>query len=54
MNDQPHRSLEVKHKDINHKSDLSMVVPTLIKYSAYVIIFFGFLYFLANFVFLKF
>lgn len=51
---EPHRTVEVEHKDVQHKSDSSMVASTFIKYAAYIIIFFGFLYFLVKYVFPKF
>ncbi|MEC0123617.1 hypothetical protein [Paenibacillus pabuli] len=51
---EPHKTVEVEHKDIQQKSDSSMVASTFIKYAAYVIIFFGFLYFLVKYVFPKF
>lgn len=54
MSDQLYRSLKVKNRDTDKKSNSGMLVSTLIKYAAYVFIFFGFLYFLANFVFPKF
>ncbi|WP_307217680.1 hypothetical protein [Paenibacillus tundrae] len=51
---EPHKTVEVEHKDIQQKSDSSMVAATFIKYAAYVLIFFGFLYFLVKYVFPKF
>jgi len=54
MMNEPHRTVEVEHKDVQHKSDSSMVASTFIKYAAYIIIFFGFLYFLVKYVFPKF
>lgn len=51
---EPHRTVEVEHKDVQHKSDSNMVASTFIKYAAYIIIFFGFLYFLVKYVFPKF
>lgn len=50
MNDRE-RNVEVERRDIQHKSDSSLVASTFIKYAAYVIIFFGFLYFLVRYVF---
>ncbi|MBP2000718.1 hypothetical protein J2Z69_001749 [Paenibacillus shirakamiensis] len=47
-------NVEVEHRDIQKKSDSSMVASTFIKYAAYIIIFFGFLYFLVKYVFPKF
>ncbi|OMC72563.1 hypothetical protein BK126_08270 [Paenibacillus sp. FSL H7-0326] len=46
-----HRNVEVEHKDVQKKSDSSLVASTFIKYAAYIILFFGFLYFLVKFVF---
>lgn len=51
---EPRKTVEVEHKDIQQKSDSSMVAATFIKYAAYVLIFFGFLYFLVKYVFPKF
>ncbi|WP_191089544.1 MULTISPECIES: hypothetical protein [Paenibacillus] len=48
------RSVEVEHREVQRKSDSSLVASTFIKYAAYVIIFFGFLYFLVRYVFPKF
>ncbi|MCM3127787.1 MULTISPECIES: hypothetical protein [unclassified Paenibacillus] len=45
------RNVEVEHKDVQKKSDSSLVASTFIKYAAYIILFFGFLYFLVKFVF---
>ncbi|WP_433945629.1 hypothetical protein [Paenibacillus sp. SN-8-1] len=47
-------NVEVERRDIQHKSDSSMVASTFIKYAAYIILFFGFLYFLVKYVFPKF
>lgn len=44
-------SVEVEKTNIQKKSDSSMVASTFIKYAAYIIIFFGFLYFLVQYVF---
>jgi hypothetical protein len=54
MMNEPHRTVEVEHKDVQYKSDSSKVASTFIKYAAYIIIFFGFLYFLVKYVFPKF
>jgi hypothetical protein len=51
---EPHKTVEVEHKDVQYKSDSSKVASTFIKYAAYIIIFFGFLYFLVKYVFPKF
>ncbi|WP_165442981.1 hypothetical protein [Senegalia massiliensis] len=42
---------EVKKKEVEKKHDSSKVQSTFIKYAAYIIIFFGFLYFLVRYVF---
>ncbi|MFP4976036.1 hypothetical protein ACE6ED_11575 [Paenibacillus sp. CN-4] len=44
-------SVEVEHREVQKKSDSSLVASTLIKYLAYIIIFFGLLYFLVRYVF---
>lgn len=48
-----HREIDVEHKSTNRevKHDSSMVASTFIKYAAYIIIFFGALYFLVRYVF---
>ncbi|MCM3785212.1 hypothetical protein M3231_19745 [Neobacillus mesonae] len=46
-----HRNVEVERKDVQKKSDSSLVASTFIKYVAYIVLFFGFLYFLVKFVF---
>lgn len=53
MNDST-RSVEVERTEVQKKSDSSMVASTFIKYGTYIIIFFGFLYFLVTYVFPKF
>lgn len=53
MNDST-RSVEVERTEVQKKSDPSMVASTFIKYGTYIIIFFGFLYFLVTYVFPKF
>ncbi|MEK4510435.1 hypothetical protein EJP82_16870 [Paenibacillus anaericanus] len=45
------RSVEVEHREVQKKSDSSVVASTFIKYAAYIIIFFGALYFLVKYVF---
>lgn len=50
MNDS-HQNVEVEHRDVQKKSDSSLVASTFIKYAAYIIIFFGLLYFLVKHVF---
>lgn len=45
------RNVEVERTEVSKHSDSSRVASTLIKYAAYIIIFFGFLYFLVRYVF---
>ncbi|MEK5252946.1 MULTISPECIES: hypothetical protein [Paenibacillus] len=45
------RSVEVEHTEVQRKSDSSVVASTFIKYAAYIIIFFGALFFLVKYVF---
>lgn len=45
------RNLEIEERHVEKKSDSSMVAATFIKYAAYIIIFFGALYFLVRYVF---
>lgn len=52
--DEPTRNIEVERTEVQKKTNSSMVASTFIKYAAYIIIFFGFLYFLAKYVFPKF
>ncbi|WP_334073499.1 MULTISPECIES: hypothetical protein [Paenibacillus] len=47
-------SVDVERRDVQERSEPSMVAATFIKYAAYLIIFFGFLYFLVKYVFPKF
>ncbi|MFD1775795.1 hypothetical protein [Paenibacillus rhizophilus] len=47
-------NVEVEHREVQKKTDSSLVASTFIKYAAYIIIFFGFLYFLVRYVFPKF
>jgi hypothetical protein len=44
-------SVEVQHTEVQKKSDSSAVASTFIKYAAYLIIFFGLLFFLVRYVF---
>lgn len=44
------RNIEVEKRTVQKHSDSSKVGVALIKYTAYVLIFFGFLYFLVKFV----
>jgi len=43
--------VEIETRNIEERNDSSRVASTLIKYVAYLIIFFGFLYFLIKYVF---
>lgn len=47
-----HRNVEVEERrvDIQKKSDSSIVAATFIKYFAYIVIFFGTMYFLVRYV----
>ncbi|MHA6484828.1 hypothetical protein ACX1C1_23340 [Paenibacillus sp. strain BS8-2] len=47
----PHQNVEIEERHVERKSDSSKVIATFIKYFAYVLIFFGFLYFLVRYVF---
>lgn len=49
-----HRDIDVEERHIERKSDSSLVAATFIKYAAYIVIFFGALYFLVHYVFTKF
>ncbi|WP_169823384.1 hypothetical protein [Paenibacillus yonginensis] len=46
--------VDVEHREIHKSSDSSRVASTFIKYAAYIILFFGFLYFLVRYVFPRF
>lgn len=46
-----HRNVEIEERHVEKKSDSSLVASTFIKYAAYIIIFFGALYFLVRYVF---
>jgi hypothetical protein len=48
------RNMDIEEVHIEKKSDSSLVASTFIKYAAYVIIFLGFLYFLAKYILPKF
>ncbi|GIO31623.1 MULTISPECIES: hypothetical protein [Paenibacillus] len=48
------RNVEVERTEVHKKSDSSFVAATFIKYAAYIIIFFGLLYFLIRYVIPKF
>ncbi|WP_410513832.1 hypothetical protein PaeBR_05220 [Paenibacillus sp. BR2-3] len=45
------KSIEVERTEVHKKSDSSAVASTFIKYAAYLIIFFGLLFFLVKYVF---
>ncbi|RKD22628.1 hypothetical protein BEP19_10225 [Ammoniphilus oxalaticus] len=45
------KNIEIEKKNIEKKSDSSMVASTFIKYISYLIIFFGSLYFINHYVF---
>ena len=47
-------NVEVETRNVEERNDSSLVASTFIKYAAYIIIFFGFLYFLIKYVFPKF
>lgn len=51
MDSRQDRNIEVERTEVQKKSDSSLVASTFIKYAAYIIIFFGLLYFLVKFVF---
>ncbi|SDE08004.1 hypothetical protein SAMN02799630_04628 [Paenibacillus sp. UNCCL117] len=48
------KNVDVETKTVEKKMDSGMVASTFIKYAAYVLIFFGFLYFIVRYVFPKF
>ncbi|MFB9328815.1 hypothetical protein ACFFSY_23010 [Paenibacillus aurantiacus] len=45
------RNVDIEERHVEKKHDSSMVASTFIKYAAYIIIFFGLLYFLVQYVF---
>jgi hypothetical protein len=45
------KSVEIEQKHVEKKMDSSLVASSFIKYVAYILIFFGFLYFIARYVF---
>lgn len=47
-------NVEVERREVQERSEPSMVASTFIKYAAYIILFFGFLYFLVKYVFPEF
>ena len=44
------RTIDVEERHVERKSDSSLVLSTLIKYTAYLIIFFGIIYFLIEYI----
>ncbi|MED4604016.1 hypothetical protein P9314_25645 [Paenibacillus validus] len=50
----PFKSVDIEKKNVEKKMDSGRVASTFIKYAAYIVIFFGFLYFLVRYVFPKF
>ncbi|GGF95621.1 hypothetical protein [Paenibacillus abyssi] len=48
---QQNKTVDVEERHVEKKSDSSLVASTFIKYAAYLIIFFGVLYFLVAYVF---
>ncbi|MFS0727080.1 hypothetical protein [Paenibacillus sp. 1P07SE] len=48
---QQNRHVDVEERHVEKRSEPSHVAATFIKYAAYIIIFFGALYFLVNYVF---
>jgi hypothetical protein len=48
------RDIDIEETRVEKKSDSSLVGSTLIKYAAYLIIFFGILYFLITYIIPKF
>ncbi|MDD9270626.1 hypothetical protein ACFPES_26575 [Paenibacillus sp. GCM10023248] len=51
MSTQPSRNYEIEERHVEKKSDSSLVASTFIKYAAYIVITFGILYFLVQYVF---
>jgi len=45
------RNVDIEERHVEHKSDSSVVLSSFIKYAAYLIIFFGALYFIVKYVF---
>ncbi|MBD2864226.1 MULTISPECIES: hypothetical protein [Paenibacillus] len=45
------RNVEIEKTNVEKKMDSSLVASTFIKYAAYIVIFFGALYFLVKYVF---
>ncbi|MBO9609814.1 MAG: hypothetical protein J7639_27910 [Paenibacillaceae bacterium] len=51
MQTNEHRNIEVENRTVEKHSDSSKVAAAGIKYAAYLIVFFGLLYFLVRYVF---
>ncbi|WP_159888588.1 hypothetical protein [Paenibacillus puerhi] len=45
------KNVDIERKTVEKKMDSGMVASTFIKYAAYTLIFFGFLYFIVRYVF---
>jgi Kef-type K+ transport system membrane component KefB len=45
------RNVDIEERRVEHKSDSSLVLSTFIKYAAFLIIFFGILYFIVKYIF---
>ncbi|MFC5702255.1 hypothetical protein ACFPVX_13210 [Cohnella faecalis] len=45
------RNVDIEERRVERKSDSSVVLSTFIKYAAYLIIFFGALYFIVRYIF---
>lgn len=48
------KDVNVEKRTVEERNDSSLVASNFIKYTAYLLIFFGFLYFLVHYVFPKF
>ncbi|GAA4868950.1 hypothetical protein GCM10023310_55810 [Paenibacillus vulneris] len=44
-------NVDIEQKRIEQKYDKGLVASTFIKYAAYIVIFFGFLYFIVRYIF---
>lgn len=45
------KNVEIEKKNTEQKYDKGLVASTFIKYAAYIVIFFGFLYFIVRYIF---
>ncbi|WP_169306645.1 hypothetical protein [Cohnella pontilimi] len=45
------RDVDIEERRVEEKNDSSLVASTFIKYAAYLVIFFGILYFIVRYVF---